>query len=686
MPYPISDQEARRVTTTGMTDTEVLGILQDVRNPRERRASQAFELVHATRFTDDKLLKSHAHIVRQLMSVPELYGPLRQATTDPDQLKRENGERVDRVGRPRMKGDIAPVMAAWVLDRQPEMQHFHHYEAESVVWELAGFDEQPSLGTWWNRITEAELEHIPAWESASRYCWAILRAKVPGAGRNWRIDGTPYECHVTLHHACLDPEACAANGGDELPKLIQRAGIEEIDNQRHDAQKAAPPEEEAEPLPFDSGELTREKLLAELEERIQGSDADLEEVALDETNPEAEIPKYRRKRPGRKHGEKLCKEILIGNKQENEKDIYEHRYECRDPDAGFRIYEVGRKKIRQWVGGIAITISDDTTEAQIGQLHIPADVNECTVLLDVLALGARMTGGLPQNIVVDRGMNTRRNRQICDLLRIGMIGPWRRPHASIKKRRDMRRDTHDEYGIPTCKFCGGSGTTIGKNLGFDIRRGKPVIRFRCATLGEDRCYRRTPQSRPCSLEWLLLGVISREDPLYYELRHRGRPSEGSHGNVRRRTGQSGKNLTSRPKRIGIPFMALRAAIGAFLDVFRVCLRFGWLGSHPNVRPAIVRPRTGGKEVVEKMQKLRQKFGLFLPRGMAAKKLGLVFEGVIPDGYKPVAQRRKERREAAKKAAEEKKAKLKAEEKAAAKAATNDPPGEEANAPPEVSAA
>jgi hypothetical protein len=677
--------------TTGMTDADVLEILQSARNPRERRATQAFELIHATRFTDDPLFKSPVHLVEQLMSIPQLYDPLRRATTDPAELEREERGKASRAGRPRKKGDIAPVMLAWVLDRQPEMQHFHDYEANSKVWKLAGFEEVPGNVTWWNRIVEAEVEHIPAWESANRYCWSIVRQYVPGACRNWRMDGTPYETHVTLDHACKDPDACAAAGGASMPKRIQRAGIEDINEERHAAQKAPPPEEEAEPLPSESGDLTREKLLAELQERIAGWDDDLEEVALEETYPEPVIPKHRRRRRPKQPGEKLCKEIFIGNKQEDEEDVYKHRYECRDPDSGFRIYEKGTRKIRQWVGGIAITISDDTTEAQIGQLHIPADVNESTAFLDALALGVRMTGCLPENVIVDRGMNTRRNRQTCALLRIGMIAPWRSPQPTITKRYEMRRDTHDEYGIPTCRYCGGSGTTVGKNLGFEFRRGKPVITYRCASPVTQECYRRK-QRRPCSLEWLLLGVISREDPLYYELRNQGKPSERMHGNARKRSGQSGNNLTSRPKRIGIPFMALRAAIGAFLDVFRLCLRFGWLGSHPKVRPALVRPRTGGKEAVERLQKRRQKFGLFLPRGKVAQKLRLVFEGVLPDGYKPVAQRRKEKREAAKKAAAEKKAKLKAEQKAAAKAdaakaaAAKDAAGEEANAPPEASAA
>jgi hypothetical protein len=199
-----------------------------------------------------------------------------------------------------------------------------------------------------------------------------------------------------------------------------------------------------------------------------------------------------------------------------------------------------------------------------------------------------------------------------------------------------------------------------------------MIRYRCATPATDACYKRL-QRRPCDLEWLLLGVISREDPLYYELRNQGKPSEKAHTNARTRSGQAGKDLTSRPKRIGIPFMTYRAAVGAFLDVFRLCLRHGWLGSHPQPRPVTLRRRTGGEAAVKRIQKLRAKFGLLLPRGKAAEKLGLLFKGLLPDGYKTVAQRKKEKAEAAKKAV--------AERKKAAKQASK-----KANAPPNATAA
>jgi hypothetical protein len=657
MPYPLSDQEARRVITTGMSDTEVLRILQDARAPRERRATQTFELEHATRFSDDELMKDDVFLVEQLMDIPELWEPLRIGTTDPDQLEREETGRASRVGTSRMQGDIAPIAVSYLAATKPEMQHFHHKHRQSKIWELANWQEVPSYVTFWNRITEAEKEHIPAWEQASRFCWTAVRRYVPDAGLHWVIDATAYESHVLAHHDCPDKEKCAAAGGTNMPEVIQRAGMEEINTERHAKQKEAPEDDNAEPLALD-GELTRESLLSELDMRLRNED--FEEVALDETYPEPEMPKYRRKRPKKQPGEKLQKEIWVNDGPKSDPNTSKHRYIVRDPEAGFRIYRrPDGKKFRQWLGGFAITITDLTTGCQIAQFHIPGDQNEHTAYLDVLALGVRMTGRLPQNVITDRAYNTRRIRQINALLGIGQISPWRKPHPTVKKRADKRKDTHDEYGIPTCKYCGGPGLTVGKkDHGYEIRRGKAVVRYRCAAPIKDIC-RRKLQRYPFEREWLLFGVVSREDPLYYELRGAARPYERAHQNSRTRTGQAGNDLTSRPKRIGIDFMAYRAAVGAFLDVFRLCLRHGWLGSHPQPRAVVLKRREGGEEAVASVRRKRERAGLLLPRGKVAEKLGLVFQGLLPDGYKTIRERKRQRTIAAKKAAEEKKAAKKA---------------------------
>ena len=59
--------------TTGMSDGEIMEILQQAREPREPRATAAYYIDHATRFSDDKRLKDKIHLVKQLMGSGELY-------------------------------------------------------------------------------------------------------------------------------------------------------------------------------------------------------------------------------------------------------------------------------------------------------------------------------------------------------------------------------------------------------------------------------------------------------------------------------------------------------------------------------------------------------------------------------------------------------------------------------------
>jgi len=87
-------------------------------------------------------------------------------------------------------------------------------------------------------------------------------------------------------------------------------------------------------------------------------------------------------------------------------------------------------------------------------------------------------------------------------------------------------------------------------------------------------------------------------------------------------------------------MRLRAALASFLDIFRVCLRFGWIGSYDKVRDPVFRPRRGGENAVAGLRRRRRKLGLLLPRGPAADRLGLTWTGEIPTDWRPIAERRK----------------------------------------------
>jgi hypothetical protein len=68
------------------------------------------------------------------------------------------------------------------------------------------------------------------------------------------------------------------------------------------------------------------------------------------------------------------------------------------------------------------------------------------------------------------------------------------------------------------------------------------------------------------------------------------------------------------KALGIAIHRLRAAVAHSLDLFRVCLRMGWIGNHPKRYTGKPVRRPYGKKGVRAMQRLPAMNGLLLPRG------------------------------------------------------------------------
>jgi hypothetical protein len=120
--------------------------------------------------------------------------------------------------------------------------------------------------------------------------------------------------------------------------------------------------------------------------------------------------------------------------------------------------------------------------------------------------------------------------------------------------------------------------------------------------------------------------------------------ENAHALSRARHATLGDSLPIRPKRIGIEHQNVPAALACFLDIFRVCLRFGWIGNWPQRRPYRVYRRSGSQGVTA-FRRLRASKGLLLPRGPKADELGLTFSGELPPGWRPIAERRKGARRA-----------------------------------------
>ena|SRR5471030_2805721 len=134
---------------------------------------------------------------------------------------------------------------------------------------------------------------------------------------------------------------------------------------------------------------------------------------------------------------------------------------------------------------------------------------------------------------------------------------------------------------------------------------------------------------PCDEESLLFGYEDRESPLYFQIRNVGKSrGEGLQWFGRRRYNDTSKTAETRPYRLGIAHVELRAALADFLDIFRVCLRHGWIGNWPRLNADQLVRRSGGEKAVISLQRKRAKLGLLLPRGERAIEDGWAWDGTI----------------------------------------------------------
>jgi len=164
-------------------------------------------------------------------------------------------------------------------------------------------------------------------------------------------------------------------------------------------------------------------------------------------------------------------------------------------------------------------------------------------------------------------------------------------------------------------------------MGFYVDgRGQPRLRFKCLLRHTSECER--AQSIACEKEWRLLLPISRLTPYYNALRKSHESVEKVFRHWRDRYGVAGKSADTRLKRPGLPFQQLRASAALVIEWFRICLRYGWLGSARRRELGELRTTDGSKRL-KKVMLARKKRGLNLPRGPAAVKLGLARAGPSP---------------------------------------------------------
>ena len=532
-------------------------------NSSRERAEHAHAAVAPAEYSDDPALVDPIQMMNAIRG-SEVWPILERGCTDPVEYERRHTGAKHVVGRNRMEGH--PVLAAcgWMFSGRPEIESFRvNKQSEPAFWEAAGYSRVPGKGTWYDRITELETM-VAGIEQATTFCWEVAQRNDRRIGRHYHVDGAAYETHARWLHACEDLELCRAlRELEQVPEYLERASAKDIEADRAQRHKEAvesdgPAVRNGPPSPPD----------------------DLEEDAV-QANEEAQQPqhpKYRKRPNPRTPGEPR---VIWQNG---------HRYVCRDGDAGYRTMGGDarrgqqRRKKKGWSGGIAMQVTEDVLGIAPCVLHNPADVNEHLVLEDLLCKQMRITHRIPEAYVGDRGATITRTKERFNELGIALLTPHRKQNQEMTDRERLRTDTHDEYGFKVCEHCGGAT----RRTGTEVRNGRMVAVFRCVDPLTRRC-ETAVQRVPCEAEPLLFGQVARDEELYFELRGgTNKNRENVHALARIRHATVGDSLPIRCKRVGIAHQDLRAALACFLDIFRVCLRFGWLGNWPRVK-AMDRP-------------------------------------------------------------------------------------------------
>ncbi len=540
----------------------------------------------ATEFTADPVMNNPDWVVQTLNAL-EQQGALPAGLFDETLF--DEGE-----GRHRMKGNWLKVLCAYVASKKPAMETFWNDYGQNPLWSNAGFafeasrdhgfEYRPSFDSFYRRAIEREADEIiDRFERAADQLIQLARSYMPEIGKNVAIDSTLFMSPSRLYHVCK-PGKCPRDHGDgkkrtEAATVVDAMSALDAEAARHEEAASEPP-------------------VSPEEERAQrlGSRTWVE-----------------KDKKGREWRYRYINGCL---------------YRCLDVDAGVRSYD-GK---RATVGGYDQGAIDMCTGGTLATVMFSASRQERAGIPALMRKVERALGGdLPETVGIDRGFGDDKTYRFLTRRGVVPIGPWRKPNRAVDKRWKERAVKYDEYGDPRCKYCGGPVERTGDGLGFMFDHGEPVIRFRCLLAHTDECRMKTQQIR-CSENWRLLIGLPRHSERYMAVRSAHKNMERTFAQQRRRFGVAGKDETGRLKRRGMDVHRLRAAIARFLEWLYICLRHGWIGSH-RYRNIVHTLNRTGRDAARRLINRRFAYGLMLPYGPKAYKLGLAATPEIPSPKK-----------------------------------------------------
>lgn len=544
------------------------------RRRRERPASErAYRFPGGSAFSDDDQLGDPVLVVQALKRFPHIAGPLIAATTP-----------MYMGGRRRTEGSWALVMVGFLLSGTAQYRTFRDRWRSSKLWHEAGFSpgHVPCRSLVHLRLTELEL-YAGAFQEAA---WGLIkqaRLHEPRIGRHVHLDGSSFTTNAVPRHFCPDRDDCRKRRL-RVPAELQRATHEAVDAARH-ADSAAPEEEGP-------------------------SEAGIDWLELDDPRLASVDPSERaRYRWFVQRG---------------------HVFRILDLSAGARGYRAGKSaRLKSFhFGGHNLMATDDLFHAPLAVYCQPAHHQEAAHYSHILDQVMEATGEAPVTMTVDRGFHFRSVFEENLRHGISTVSEWRQPRAGIwPEHRECER--FDRDGVVRCERCGDTCHSDGPGLGlFNDQRGNPHLRVRCEGGHTEQCHK--VQRVRCDLEPRLLQPVNRTTKLFWNLYESHKNKEALFLHFRQRYLVGGNDFAERPKRRqAVAVQQLRAAVGMFLDWFRICLLHGFLASKRKVELEGIKERQSGRGNWRAHLDARESKGLHLPYGPAAFAIRLAEDASIP---------------------------------------------------------
>jgi hypothetical protein len=224
-------------------------------------------------------------------------------------------------------------------------------------------------------------------------------------------------------------------------------------------------------------------------------------------------------------------------------------------------------------------------------------------LLDALA---DTTLDKPEAMVGDRGFAYPFIHEMNTRLGIATVTPWRNfsdgrsePTEITLTGRDGIPFTVDRHGVIHCKHCGGP-TKVTEFRNTPKETPRLYVQCQLPYAPDSPC--RKTWSVPCNLDWRMLTPLPRNDRVYIALETLGFQFERAHHHARVRNKTGGKDVLTRPKRLGRPWQQLRLDLGNLTDWLRAGIKNGWLNT--NKSSSYPKPVTNG--VSSTKQQLEEK--------------------------------------------------------------------------------